>query len=216
MNEADSIGKVIDDIEENLQGIEHEILVVDTDSSDGTVQIAEGRGARVVNEPRRGYGRAYKTGFENATSEYIATLDADCTYPAERIPGFVRMLDAGEADFVIGDRLTNLSSDAMTLMHRIGNRILNLTSRLLFRVKVKDSQSGMWVFRRELLTSLNLTSDGMPFSEEIKIEAMTKGLRVKQIPIEYRPRTGEKKLQSWRDGWRNFKFLFSKKFGKAR
>jgi glycosyltransferase involved in cell wall biosynthesis len=216
MNEADSIGKVIDDIEGNLSGIEHEILVVDTSSTDGTVQIAEEKGARVVNEPRRGYGRAYKTGFKNATGEYVATLDADCTYPAERIPDFVRMLDSGETDFIIGDRLTNLSSDAMTLMHRIGNRILNAATRVLFRVKVKDSQSGMWVFRRELLASLNVTSDGMPFSEEIKIEALTKGLRVKQIPIDYRPRTGEKKLQSWRDGWRNLKFLFSKKFGKAR
>ncbi|MCJ2563853.1 MAG: glycosyltransferase family 2 protein [Candidatus Thermoplasmatota archaeon] len=216
MNEAGSIGKVIDDVQKHLSETEYEILVVDTDSTDGTVKIAEERGARVVNEPRRGYGRAYKTGFKNAKGDYVATLDADCTYPAERIPDFVRILDSGEADFIIGDRLSNLSPEAMTLMHRIGNRILNVTMRLLFRVKVKDSQSGMWVFKRALLDSLNVTSDGMPFSEEIKIEAMTKGFRVKQIPIDYRPRTGEKKLQSWRDGWRNFKFLISKKFGRAR
>ncbi|MCJ2512233.1 MAG: glycosyltransferase family 2 protein [Candidatus Thermoplasmatota archaeon] len=216
MNEADSIGKVIVDVQKHLSETEYEILVVDTDSTDGTVEIAEERGARVVNEPRRGYGRAYKTGFERAKGDYVATLDADCTYPAGRIPDFVRILDSGEADFIIGDRLSNLSPEAMTLMHRIGNRILNVTMRLLFRVKVKDSQSGMWVFKRELLDSLNVVSDGMPFSEEIKIEAMTKGFRVKQIPIDYQPRTGEKKLQSWRDGWRNFKFLLSKKFGRAR
>ncbi len=216
MNEADSIGKVIDDVKKHLSETEYEVLVVDTDSTDGTVEIAEERGARVVNEPRRGYGRAYKTGFKNARGEYVATLDADCTYPAERIPDFVGILDSGEADFIIGDRLSNLSPEAMTLMHRIGNRILNVTMRLLFRVKVKDSQSGMWVFKRELLDSLNVTSDGMPFSEEIKIEAMTKGFRVKQIPIDYRPRTGQKKLQSWGDGWRNFKFLVSKRFGRAR
>lgn len=216
MNEADSIGKVIDDVQKHLSETEYEILVVDTDSTDGTVEIAEERGARVVNEPRRGYGRAYKTGFEKAKGDYVATLDADCTYPAGRIPDFVRILDSGEADFIIGDRLSNLSPEAMSLMHRIGNRILNVTMRLLFRVKVKDSQSGMWVFKRELLDSLNVVSDGMPFSEEIKIEAMTKGFRVKQIPIDYKPRTGEKKLQSWRDGWRNFKFLLSKKFGRAR
>lgn len=216
MNEADSIGKVIDDIEENLSGIDHEILVVDTESKDGTIEIAQGKGARVVNEPRRGYGRAYKTGFEQAEGDYIATLDADCTYPPERIPEFVGILDSREVDFVIGDRLSNLQPGVMSLMHRIGNRILNLTSRILFRVKLKDSQSGMWVFRKDILASLSVTSDGMPFSEELKIEAITRGHHVKQVPIDYRPRTGEKKLQSWHDGWRNFRFLFSKRFGRSR
>ncbi|MFQ5910567.1 MAG: glycosyltransferase family 2 protein [Thermoplasmata archaeon] len=215
MNEADSIGRVIDEVKKHLKGVEYEILVVDTDSTDGTVEIAEEMGARVVNEPRRGYGRAYKTGFWEARGEHIATLDADCTYPPSIIPGFLQMVDSDQADFIIGDRLSNLSPEAMSLMHRIGNRILNVTARLLFRIRLKDSQSGMWVFRRGLLDSLNVVSDGMPFSEEIKVEAMTKGFRVMQIPIEYRPRTGEKKLQSWRDGWRNFRFLFSKRFGRA-
>ncbi|MFQ6127868.1 MAG: glycosyltransferase family 2 protein, partial [Thermoplasmata archaeon] len=186
---------------------------VDTNSTDGTVEIARERGVRVVDEPRRGYGRAYKTGFKNARGEYIATLDADCTYPPDRIPEFLKILDSDEADFIIGDRLSNLYPGAMSLLHRVGNGILNITARLLFHIRLKDSQSGMWVFRRELLSSLKIVSDDMPFSEEIKIEAITKGFRVEQIPIEYGSRIGEKKLHSWGDGWRNFKFLFLKKFG---
>jgi len=216
MNEADSIGQVIDEVEKHLSGIEgHEILVVDTDSKDGTVEIAVKRGARVVEEPRRGYGRAYKTGFKEAKGNYIATLDADCTYPPDRIPEFMRILDSDRADFIIGDRLSGLSPGAMSLLHRIGNGILNVTARLLFRIPLRDSQSGMWVFRRDLLNSLRVASDGMPFSEEIKIEAMTKGFRVEQIPIEYRPRVGEKKLQTFGDAWKNLKYLFSKRFGRT-
>lgn len=215
MNEADSIGRVIDDIRRHLGGRECEILVVDTNSTDGTVEIAKERGARVVEEPRRGYGRAYKTGFSEARGRFVATLDADCTYPADIIPEFLEILERDEADFIIGDRLSILSAEAMTLMHRVGNAILNITARILFRVRLKDSQSGMWVFKRDLLDSLTMVSNGMPFSEEIKIEAMTKGFRVKQIPIDYKPRTGQKKLQSWQDGWGNFKFLLSKRLGRA-
>lgn len=214
MNEADSIGQVIGEIGRHLSGLEgYEILVVDTNSTDGTVEIAEKLGARVVQEPQRGYGRAYKTGFKDAKGNYIATLDADCTYPPDRIPVFMEILESGRADFIIGDRLSELTPGAMSVLHRIGNGILNVTARLLFRVPLKDSQSGMWVFRRDLLDSLEVASDGMSFSEEIKIEAMTRGFRVEQIPIEYRPRVGEKKLQTFGDAWKNLKYLFLKRLG---
>ncbi len=99
----------------------------------------------------------------------------------------------------------------MSFTHKIGNRILTLTTRILFGVKIKDSQSGMWIFRHKILKSLNLTSDGMPFSEEIKIEAWRK-FKCAEVPIEYRERKGEVKLSTWKDGLGNLKFLFRKRF----
>jgi hypothetical protein len=71
----------------------------------------------------------------------------------------------------------------------------------------------MWVFRRDILNQIELTSDGMPLSEEIKIEAWKKGLKAKEIPVQYRRRKGEVKLQSWRDGYKNLLFIFTKRFG---
>ena len=211
-NEAGSIGRVIDEVHASLGGLAYEILVVDTESTDGTVDIARSKGARAVPEPRRGYGRAYKTGFAEARGRYVATLDADFTYPANRIPGFITLLEGG-ADFVCGDRLSTLKPGAMTGMHRIGNAILNLTFRLLFRYPIKDSQSGMWVFRRSILDRVVLLNDGMPFSEELKAEAIRAGFRFIEAPIDYRPRVGEKKIRSFSDAWANLKYLFRKRFG---
>lgn len=215
MNEEASIGEVLDAVNVSMKDYtrEYEILVVDTNSKDRTVEIAESKSAKVINEPRRGYGRAYKTGFENAKGEFIATLDADCTYPAEDIPKMMRMLEDENLDFITCDRLSLLDDGVMSAKHRLGNWVLKASTNLLFRMKIKDSQSGMWVFRRQILGKIELKSDGMPLSEEIKIEAWRKGLRAKEVPIEYRRRKGEVKLQSWRDGFKNLFFIFKKRFG---
>lgn len=217
MNEEASIGEVMDAVNEALKDVEggYEVLVVDTDSKDRTREIASEKGATIIDEPRRGYGRAYKTGFEKAQGEVLATLDADCTYPAEDLPGLVKMLDDEKLDFITCDRLSRLEKGVMSRKHRLGNWILKFTTNLLFHMKIKDSQSGMWVFRRAILDKIELTSDGMPLSEEIKIEAWTKGLKSKEVAVIYRMRKGEAKLQSWNDGWRNLKFLFKKKWGKT-
>ncbi len=211
MNEEAGIGLVLDSLPKDPSlGIE--VLVVDTDSRDRTREIASSKGARVIDEPRRGYGRAYKTGFESAGGEIIVTLDADGTYPAEEIPRLVRVLREEGLDFITCDRLSGMERGAMSLKHRLGNWILTATMNLLFGTRLRDSQSGMWVFRRSALEGLELTSDGMALSEEIKLEAVRKGLRVREVPIVYRPRLGEVKLRSWADGGRNLLFLFSKRF----
>ena len=211
-NEEASIGGVLVEVRRALAGWDFEVLVVDTASRDRTREIAAAEGARVVDEPRRGYGRAYKTGFAAARGDVIATLDADLTYPADRIPEFAVCVLEGKADFVSGDRLSRLRPEAMSGMHRVGNAILNAAFRLLFRHPIRDSQSGMWVFRRSLLAAMDLRSDGMSLSEELKAEAIRQG-RFVEVPIDYRARVGEKKLQSFRDAFRNFAFLFRKRFG---
>ncbi|MEE9152001.1 MAG: glycosyltransferase family 2 protein [Thermoplasmata archaeon] len=218
MNEEASIGEVMDSIHEAMKDFKDgfEIVVVDTESKDRTVEIALSKGARVIDEPRRGYGRAYKTGFENAEGEIIATLDADCTYPAEDIPQLVDTLEDEDLDFITCDRLSKLEKGVMSAKHRLGNWILKVTTNLLFGMRIRDSQSGMWVFRKKIIDNIELISDGMSLSEEIKIEAWRKGFKAKEVPITYRMRKGEAKLQSWQDGFRNLKFLFKKRFGRKR
>jgi glycosyltransferase involved in cell wall biosynthesis len=212
-NEEASIGRVIDQVRKALGHRVLEILVVDTDSRDGTREIARAKGARVVDEPRRGYGRAYKTGFAEAGGRYIAALDADLTYPADRLPDFVDALESGRADFVSGNRISGLRPEAMTGMHRIGNQMLNVSFRLLYRTWVQDSQSGMWAFRREILSHVRPLHDGMAFSEELKIETIQKGFRFLEIPIDYRVRVGDKKIRSLQDAVGNFVWLGRKRVG---
>jgi len=214
MNEEASIGEVMDTIKDSMKNFEgdYEVLVVDTNSKDRTREIAAEKGAKIIDEPRRGYGRAYKTGFEKAEGDIIATLDADCTYPAEDIPSLVKMLKEENLNFITTDRLSKMEKGAMSAKHRLGNWILKFTMNLLFRMHLKDSQSGMWVFKREILDKIELISDGMPLSEEIKIEAWRKGFSAKEVPIVYKRRKGEVKLQSWQDGFRNLRFLFRKRF----
>lgn len=211
MNEEQSIGLVIDEVEAALKGVPHEILVVDTNSQDKTRDIASSKGAVVIDEPRRGYGRAYKTGFEKSSGDVISTLDADRTYPASDIPILVQLLESKGLDFITTNRFAQMEKGSMSAKHRFGNWVLSTTARVLFRVSVKDSQSGMWVFRRAILEKLNIESDSMAMSEEIKIEAFRK-FKCAEVPISYRTRVGEVKLSSWKDGSGNLKYLFKKRF----
>jgi len=203
--------------------IDWEVLVIDGASEDGTGAIAQAEGATVIVERRKGYGRAYKTGFAAARGEVVATADGDATYPVETIPGLVKTLEDERLDFLTGNRFADLDRKAMSTEHRIGNRSLNLFLDVAYHRYVanvpgglRDSQSGFWVFRRELLERLHLTQDGMAFSEELKIEAMVRGVRFREVPIQYRERWGPPKLSSWRDGIRNFLFLAQKRLAVAR
>jgi len=203
--------------------LEWEVIVVDGASEDGTGALAAAEGARVLVERRKGYGRAYKTGFAAASGDIIATSDGDATYPVETIPGLVKRLLDERIDFLTGNRFAYLDRKAMTTEHRVGNQLLNLFLGLAYHRYVKDlpgglqdSQSGFWVFRRELLGKVRLTSDGMAFSEEFKIEAIIHGVRFIEVPIQYRERWGPPKLSSWQDGTRNLLFLAEKRFALER
>ncbi len=201
-----------------------ELLVVDGGSTDETVAHARAEGATVLIERRKGYGRAYRTGFSQATGDILATSDGDATYPVETIPAFVRKLLDERLDFLTGNRMAFLDRRSMTTEHRVGNRVLNAFLDLAYRRLVKelaggtlkDSQSGFWVFRRDVLDRVHLTQAGMAMSEEIKIEAMLRGLKVVEVPIQYGERWGAPKLSSWRDGLENLLFLVRKRLDIAR
>lgn len=203
LNEEDSIGNVIERIKKVDN--ECEIIVVDSDSSDRTAEIAISKGATVVNEPNRGYGNAYLKGFSSASGELICTLDADGTYPPEQIHLLLKAIEDGY-EFVCGNRLALLSNDSMSQMHRTGNLILNLFTRFLFFVNIEDSQSGMWLFKKEILKQILPSGSGMEFSEEIKIRSAS-NYCYKEVPINYGARVGQKKLRPWKDGAKNLLFL---------
>jgi glycosyltransferase involved in cell wall biosynthesis len=208
LNEEAGIRRVL----EELPRFVDEIIVVDNDSTDSTAAIADEMGAIVVSELHRGYGRAYKKGFSRATGDIIVTLDGDHSYPVDALSYLLEAFLHCGVGFLSASRFPTLKPDSMTMKHRVGNRLLSLTMSVLFLRWVNDSQSGMWVFRREALGQMNLTSDGMAFSEEIKIEAIRhKSIGFREMFIDYSQRVGEKKLQPWRDGVRNVWFLVRKR-----
>jgi len=188
-------------------GIAGEVVVADNDSDDGSAELAAAAGARVVHEPRRGYGSAYLAGFGAARGEYIVMGDADLTYDFEEIPRFVAELDAG-AELVMGDRMDNIQPGAMPWLHRyVGNPVLTGVLNVFFRTGVKDAHCGMRGLRRDVLPRLDLRTTGMEFASEMVIRASKEKLDIREFPIEYHPRGGESKLSSFRDGWRHLRFL---------
>lgn len=209
LDEEDGITQVL----QRMPSLVDEVIVVDNGSTDRTAEIAESMGARVVREDIRGYGRAYKRGFGHATGDIIITLDGDHSYPVDAVSYLLEAFHHLNADFLNASRFPVQDPDAMSFKHKIGNWILSAATTVLFFCWVRDSQSGMWVFSRQILPLMKLESDGMAFSEEIKIEALRNPrIRFREIIINYTSRVGEKKLQPWRDGMRNLLFLFKKRF----
>src|SRR5262249_51832857 len=166
-NEEDGVREVIGRCPPDVD----EIVVVDNNSTDRTAEVARSLGAVVVTEKRPGYGAAYKAGLAAATGDLVATLDGDGTYPPEAIPQLVDTLVERRWDFLSACRFPLSDRRSMGFTNRIGNGVLTLTAMALFFRPIRDSQSGMWVFRRAILDRLRVTSDGMPFSQEIKLEA---------------------------------------------
>jgi len=191
-----------------------ETIVVDNGSTDRTADVARSYGAKVIHEDVRGYGRAYKKGFRHATGDVVVTLDGDHSYPVEALSYLIGAFEHLEADFLNASRFPVRDPKAMSFKHKVGNLILSITTSLLFFRWVRDSQSGMWVFRRSILDKIELASDGMAFSEEIKVESIKHpDIRFEEIPVSYTSRLGEIKLNPWRDGFQNLAYLFRKRLG---
>jgi glycosyltransferase involved in cell wall biosynthesis len=188
-----------------------EVVVVDNNSTDSTADIARELGTVVVFEPKQGYGAAYKAGLRKAEGDIIVTMDGDGNYPRNFIPVLLDIMHDENIDFISCDR-TGHKSRPSCFLRVFGNWVLGAIMVLLFFVKLRDSQSGMWVFKRTLLDQMELTSDQMAFSEEIKIEAFTnKRIKAQELPIYCKNRIGDSKLRMWRDGFANLFFLFKKR-----
>jgi len=209
LNEEQGIEKVLN----RMPSFVDQVIVVDNGSTDRTADVAVSMGAEVIREPVRGYGRAYKKGFSVATGDIIITLDGDHSYPPDAISYLLEAFLHLRVDFLNACRFPVQDSRAMSFKHKFGNWALSLAMSLLFFRWVRDSQSGMWVFRRSILKDMRLESDGMAFSEEIKAEALKRrNIRFAELSILYSSRLGEIKLNPWRDGIHNLLFLVRKRF----
>ena len=213
LNEEQGIEKIL----RSMPDFVDETIVVDNNSTDRTAHVAQSLGAKVIREEVRGYGRSYKRGFANATGDLIITLDGDHSYPVDALSYLIEAFLHLDVDFLNASRFPVRDRSAMSLKHKLGNLALSLAMSLLYFRWVRDSQSGMWVLRRNILKNMRLESDGMAFSEEIKIEALKNSrIRFGEISILYSSRLGEIKLNPWRDGFYNLFFLIQKRFSRRR
>ncbi len=214
LNEEQGIEQVM----RRMPAFVDQVIVVDNGSTDRTSVVAQSFGAEVIREDVRGYGRSYRRGFSHATGDIIVTLDGDHSYPVDAISYLIEALLHLNADFLNASRFPVRDGRAMSFKHKMGNLMLSLAMSILYFRWVRDSQSGMWVFRRAILPYMSLESDGMAFSEEIKVEALKHRTRIRfeEIPVQYSSRLGEMKLNPWRDGVYNLWFLVKKRFTRDR
>ena len=210
LNEEASVAAVVGEALAAIAtlGLDGEVVVVDNGSDDRSAELAAAAGARVVHEPRRGYGSAYLAGLRAARGRYLVLTDADGTYDLSRVGEFVDRLRDG-FDVVLGTRLKGrILPGAMPWSHRwIGNPVLTGMLNLLFRAGVSDAHSGLRAIRRDAVGRLGLSATGMEFASEMVLKAAKQRLRITEVPISYRPRVGESKLNSVRDAWRHVRFM---------
>ena len=189
-------------------GIPGEVVVADNGSEDRSAELAAAAGARVVHEPRRGYGSAYLAGFAAARGRYIVMADADLTYDFDEIPRFVEQLDDG-ADLVMGDRMDNIQPgrDAVAAPLRRQPGPHRHPQPLLPHRRQRRALRHARRCAATCCRALDLRTTGMEFASEMVIRASKEKLDIREFPIEYHPRGGESKLSSFRDGWRHLRFL---------
>jgi Glycosyl transferase family 2 len=190
-------------------GISGEILIADNGSNDGSRQIAEALGARVILVQQKGYGAALMGGMKGARGQYTIMGDADDSYDFASIDQFIDQLRGG-ADLVIGNRFKGIQPGAMPVLHRyLGNPVLSFIGRLFFRIPVSDFHCGLRGFNTAKIRMLGLQTTGMEFASEMIVRSVLAGLNIGEVAITLHPdgRTRPSHLRTWRDGWRHLKFL---------
>jgi hypothetical protein len=193
--------------EANIAG---EIVVADNGSTDGSVEIAERLGARVVNVRAKGYGNALMGGIAVASGKYVVMGDADDSYDFGHVPRFVEQLRKG-ADVVMGNRFRGgIEPGAMPFLHKyLGNPVLSGVGKLLFKSPVGDFHCGLRGFSKAAFGRMDLRTTGMEFASEIVVKATLLRMSVAEVPTSLSPdgRSRAPHLRTWRDGWRHLRFL---------
>ena len=212
LNEASSVAYCVDKARKALQkaAISGEVVVADNGSTDGSIEIAEEHGARVIRVAQRGYGAALRAGIAGARGPFIIMGDADDSYDFSDVPRFVQKLRDGN-DIVMGNRFRGeIKPGAMPSLHRyLGNPGLTAVLNTLFHARIGDGYCGMRGFTRSLYDRLDLRSSGMEFALEMVIKSAQIGARMAEIPIVLWPdkRGRAPHLRSFRDGWRSLRFM---------
>ncbi len=188
-------------------GLEGEVIVVDNGSSDGSRDEAFRAGARVIDEPQRGYGAAHLRGFSEARGRIIIMADADDTYDLLHLDELIEPLNRGY-DMTVGNRMEQMEPGAMTWSHRvIGTPAITFLLGIFAGSRIGDSQCGLRAFTRDAYQRMELRSSGMELASEMVLKAFRRGLKVAEVPVPYAVRKGESKLNTVVDGWRHLRFL---------
>ncbi|MFI5400515.1 MAG: glycosyltransferase family 2 protein [SAR324 cluster bacterium] len=215
LNEAETLERCIVKAERSLARLKiaGEVVVADNGSTDGSIEIAQRLGARVIHVAERGYGNALREGMTQARGKYLIMGDADDSYDFSAIDPFVEKLRVG-IDLVMGCRLPQgggtILPGAMPWLHyRIGNPVLSFLGRFFFHNRITDYHCGLRGLSAEAFRRLNLVTTGMEFASEMVIKASLLHLNVDEIPITLHPagRTRPAHLRTWRDGWRHLRFM---------
>jgi len=194
-NEEAAIGTVLEDIERVTDG-KAEVVCVDG-SADRTPEIAREHGAEVIEQEPQGYGVAVREAILAPDRPVVVTTDCDDTYPMEQLPEFLDAINSGY-DVVSGDRLYH-GADAMPAFNRLGNHAFALAASLLMGRRVHDTTTGMRAYRREVVESIGWT-ENTGLSAELLIRPAMRGYEVRELPIEYRERAGDSKLDPIQGG----------------
>lgn len=212
LNESLTVGKCVRSAVEALHsaGIAGEVIVADNGSTDGSQQLAEAAGARVVPVAAKGYGNALIGGIAAARGVYVLMADADDSYDLAHLPRFLEQLRAGQ-ELVMGNRFRGgIKPGAMPPLHRyLGNPVLTGLGRLFFKSPCGDFHCGIRAFRRDSFLKMDIRSTGMEFASEMVVKASLLGMRVSEAPTTLKPDGRERRphLRTWRDGWRHLRFL---------
>ncbi len=212
LNEAETLDEVIRAAREGLEAcdVAGEVIVADNGSTDGSIEIAERLGARVVRVSRRGYGAALRGGIDAAEAEYVLMGDADASYDFREAPRFLAKLRDG-CDLVMGDRFAGgIAPGAMPWKNRwIGNPLLSAIGRRVFRTTVRDFHCGLRALRKDAWARMDLRTEGMELASEMVIKASLAGMRIGEVPVTLSPdkRSRRPHLRPWRDGWRHLRFM---------
>lgn len=212
LNERETVGvcvrKAVATLREN--GIAGEVIVADNGSTDGSVELAEAEGARVIHIEEKGYGSALRGGIAATHGDYVLMADADDSYDFRHIPRFVEELRSG-AQLVMGNRFRGgIADGAMPFLHRyLGNPVLTSVGKLFFKSPCSDFHCGIRAFRKDAYQRMDLRSTGMEFASEMVVKAALFHMDVREVPTTLSPdgRSHAPHLRTWRDGWRHLRFL---------
>ncbi|MCB0405857.1 MAG: glycosyltransferase [Bdellovibrionales bacterium] len=202
LNEAPTLAKVIRDFRHELPGLD--IYVFDNGSTDDSAKIARQEGAKVIPVSRRGKGFVVRKMFEAVEADYYILVDSDDTYDASGIWALLEPVLSGEADMMVGSRLSHFSGQAFRKFHRFGNWLIIRLINLIFRSQFTDICSGYRVMSRHFVKSIPFLRDGFEVETELSVYSLIYGFSVEEAPLPYRhrPANSFSKLRTFQDGYK--------------
>lgn len=201
-NEAQALPIVLGGMPEYIT----EVIVVDNCSTDNSAEIAARFPVKIITQDIRGYGAALSKGIQYATRDTIILLDADATYPMQNLKEAIAFMENNHLDFVSGCRFpAAYTNKTMPFINKLANRFISWLISVLFKLQIKDSQSGLMLFKRHILDKIKIENKGMGFSQEIKIKAWRLSrARCAEVGILYNSRIGRSKFRKIPDSLKNF------------